>query len=237
MMTLTSTKKNTATDKFVCPFCNKEFVRETSLAKHMCEPKRRWEARDNPNNITAFRLWLEFHTKHMVSSKPKTYRDFTKSSYYTVFVKFVNYCSDIRAINTNFYFNWLIDNKIRVDEWAKDTNYNKFLISYLKTENYLDALSRSIETMIGLAKIEGIQTNDYFRYGNRNKICHNVVNGKISPWVLYHSESGIKFLESVDSSQQKMILDYIDPEPWAARFKRYPETVTQVKELLKKAGY
>jgi hypothetical protein len=55
--------------------------------------------------------------------------------------------------------------------------------------------------------------------------------------MLYHSESGIKLIEDLDESQQKMILDYINPEQWAIKFKRDPSVVVQVKELLKTAGY
>jgi lipid A disaccharide synthetase len=55
--------------------------------------------------------------------------------------------------------------------------------------------------------------------------------------MLYHSESGMKFIEDLDATQQKMIIDYIDPEKWAIKFKRSANIITQVKELLKAAGY
>jgi lipid A disaccharide synthetase len=55
--------------------------------------------------------------------------------------------------------------------------------------------------------------------------------------MLYQSESGVKFLEELDESQQKMIIDYINPEQWAIKFRRNNEMVTQVKELLNAAGY
>ena len=62
-------------------------------------------------------------------------------------------------------------------------------------------------------------------------------SAKISPWMLYQSASGIELLESLDITQQKMILDYINPEQWAIRFKRHADSVSQVKELLNAAGY
>jgi len=34
-----------------------------------------------------------------------------------------------------------------------------------------------------------------------------------------------------------MILDYINPEQWAIKFKRNVGIATQVKDLLKQAGY
>ena len=64
-----------------------------------------------------------------------------------------------------------------------------------------------------------------------------ITAGNISPWMLYQSESGIQLIEDLDESQQKMIIDYINPEQWAIRFKRNSNVVGQVKELLSQAGY
>ena len=59
-----------------------------------------------------------------------------------------------------------------------------------------------------------------------------ITNGKISPWLLYQTDSGLKFLDNIDETQQKIIIDYIDPEKWAIKFKRNPEIVTKIKEEL-----
>jgi hypothetical protein len=163
--------------------------------------------------------------------------DFVKSSYYLAFVKFGIYCSEVNVINVSRYIDWLLSNKIKIDTWTSDTNYTKFLVSYLREEDSMDAVARSIETMLDLATIDKIPAKDVLRYGNRNKICYAITIGKISPWVLYHSESGKKFLDELDETQVKMILDYINPELWAIKFKRNNEIVQQVKGLLHDAGY
>ena len=128
-------------------------------------------------------------------------------------------------------------NQIKIDNWCSNTNYNRFLIQHLKDEDALDAIARSIETTINFAKEENIQSKDYLRYGNRNRVCHLITNGKISPWMLYQSESGVELLSNLDEGQQRLVIDYINPEQWALKFKRNPEQVTQVKELLNAAGY
>lgn len=233
-----NTKKNSVTNTdFTCEFCNRSFQRETTMIKHLCESKRRWQDKDLPGNRIGFQAWVEFYKKNTASKKPKTYVDFTKSAYYLAFVKFGHYCTDIKCINVNRYADWLLRNQIKIDSWCSDTNYNNFLIHFLKDEDPLDAIARSIETTINYAKEENIQSKDYLRYGNRNRICHLITNGKISPWMLYQSTSGIEFIEDLDEGQQRLIIDYINPEQWAIRFKRYPENVFQVKELLNAAGY
>jgi hypothetical protein len=41
----------------------------------------------------------------------------------------------------------------------------------------------------------------------------------------------------MDVTQQQMVLDYIDPERWAIKFKRDADRITEVKELLTQAGF
>jgi hypothetical protein len=207
------------------------------MMKHLCENKRRWQDKDQPGNRIGFQAWVEFYKKNTASKKPRTYVDFTKSAYYIAFVKFGHYCVDIKCINVVRYADWLLKNQIKIDSWCSDTNYTKFLIEYLKTEDPLDAIARSIEATMVISTDSGIETKDCLRYANRNKLAYAVTTGKISPWMLYQSESGVKFLEELDESQQKMIIDYINPEQWAIKFRRNNEMVTQVKELLNAAGY
>jgi hypothetical protein len=131
----------------------------------------------------------------------------------------------------------LLKNSIRIDNWRQDTNYTKFLCEYLRTEDPLDAIHRSIETAIEKAEAEKIQSRDYLRYGNPNNICYEIARGRISPWMLYQSSSGVQFLSTLRDDQQKMIMDYINPEQWALKFNRDPANVKQVKELLNAGGY
>lgn len=238
MTTLKNTKKCSVTKtEFHCEFCDRYFQREQSLMKHVCENKRRYLDKDLPGNRIGFQSWLEFYKRNTASKKTKTYLDFAKSSYYLAFVKFGHYCVGIKCININRYANYLLKNNIKIDSWCSDTNYDKFLIDFLKIEDPLDAIARSIETAIEFSKQENIQAKDYLRYGNRNRICHLITTGKISPWMLYQSESGINFLENMDESQQKFVINYINPEQWALKFMRNSEHVEQVKDLLKQGGY
>lgn len=225
------------TIKFGCEFCNREFMRESTMAKHLCENKQRFLNKDLQGNRIGFQAWLQFYKKNTASKKNKTYDEFIRSAYYTAFVKFGTHCSDINAINISRYVDWLLKNQIRIDTWTTDSVYTKYLIEYLRIEDPLDAIARSVQTTIDLAESEGILARDYLRYGNINKICHNITNGKLSPWMLYQTDSGVKFLDNLNESQVKMVIDYINPELWKIKFNREPENVKQVKELLNAGGY
>ena len=183
-----NTKKTGETESsFQCSFCDRVFQREQTVYTHLCDYKRRWQERGQTANRIGYNAWVSFYKKSNLK-KNISYMDFAKSRYYTAFVKFGHYCSDIKAINTSRYVDWLFDNNIKLHEWCSDVNYNKFLIQYLKDEDPFDAVSRSVETMIDHAKEIEIQGKDCFRYANKNRIVQMIVNGKISPWILYNCE-------------------------------------------------
>lgn len=238
MKILKNTKKPSVTKTdFRCDFCNRYFQKETTLLNHICEQKHRYQDRDRPGNRIGYQTYLEFYKKNTNSKKQKTYIDFSKSAYYIAFVKFGNYCVDIKCINVTFYVNYLLKNNIKIDCWCSDSNYEKFLIEFLKTEDPLDAIARSIETTIDLAKEANIQSKDFLRFGNENRIVHCILNGKISPWMLFQSNSGVELLDRLNELQQQMIIDYINPEQWALKFHRNNEDVVKVRKLLAMAGY
>ncbi len=237
-MTLETMKENLATNKHSCEFCKKEFARERTLVSHICEKKSRWLNKDQAGNRIGFQSWVQFYSKHSMSkTKNKTYEEFINSPYYIAFAKFGSYCVDSKVLNIPRYVEWLLTNQIKIDNWDSDTTYTRFLCEYLRIEDAFDAIYRGVEYCTTLAEIEGIQPNDVFRYINPNRICHGITLGKISPWMLYCSDSGVQLLETLNPSQVTMIHDYINPEQWALKFHRDTNLKQQIRDTLKLAGY
>lgn len=232
-------KKTSETNevKSACEFCGREFKRPSTLHSHICEYKHRWLEKDKQGNRIGFQAWLEFYRKNSTSKKQRTYEEFIKSAYYTAFVKFGAYCFNVNAINVSRFVDWLLKNQVKIDVWNTDTVYTKFLIEYLREEDPFDAIMRSVETTMKLAEEEHILSIDYLRYGNKNKICYAITAGRISPWMLYQSQSGVKFLDGIDETQTKMVIDYINPELWAIKFRRDASVVPNIKEVLLAGGY
>jgi len=223
--------------KYGCEFCKREFLKESTTLRHACEPKRRWLAKDNHGNRIAFQCWLEFYKKNSTGRKNRTQEEFIKSAYYTAFVKFGNYCVSVNAINIPRFTDWLLKNQVKIDNWCSDSTYTKYLIEFLRHEDPFDAIHRSIEKCIEMAEDANIQSHDMLRYGNVNKVCYAITTGRISPWLLYQSDSGTQFLDGLNEGHVKMIIDYINPEQWAIRFKRDAELAKQIKDTLRTAGY
>ena len=220
-----------------CRYCHKSFAKETSLAVHMCEPKRRFQEQNETGVRMGFNAYLKFYEITQGSAKLKTFEDFATSPYYRAFVKFGRYCVDTRAVNPARFIEWLLKNNKKIDHWARDSVYTEYLVGYLPIENVNDALARAMEYGIAWSEESGHPAEDCLRYGNANRAVHAVTTGRISPWIVYNCNSGQKFLSELDATQIAMIWPYIDSEVWMKKFSNYVADQEYVREILHKAGW
>lgn len=222
---------------YTCQYCEKSFQRETSLAVHVCEPKRRYQERDEVGVQIGLQSYLRFYEITQGSARLKTFDDFARSPYYRAFVKFGRYCVAIRAINIPRLIEWLLKNNRKIDHWCRDTVYSEYLQEHLRQETATDALARAMEQAITWSEETGNPDRDYLRFGNSNAICYAITTGRISAWVLYNSDSGTEFLGTLNQEQISMIWPYIDADFWQKRFRDYRADAEYVREMLTKAGW
>lgn len=223
--------------KYTCQYCRKDFVKESSLAVHSCEPRRRRMEKDEAGVRLGFHAYIKFYELTQGSARLKTFDDFADSPYYKAFVKFGRYCVDIKAINPEQFVKWVLKQNKKIDHWAKDTVYTEYLLDYLRVEAVNDALARAIEFGIVWSEESGHPAHDCLRYGNSNKIAYAINTGRISPWIIYNCESGQKFLAELDATQIAMVWPYIDADFWMRKFKDYPADHEYAKDILQKAGW
>lgn len=203
----------------------------------MCEPKRRHLNKDEPGVRLGFQAYIKFYEMMQGSAKLKTYQDFAESSYYLAFVKFGRYCVGVKAIAPARFMDWLLKNKKKIDRWASDQLYTEYLLWYLPIEALDDALARAMEYSIDWAEKTGNPSQDCVRYGNTNAVCYGITTGRLSPWVIYNSESGQKFLSEANEEQLAIIWPYINADVWHKKFHDYPADQEYAKDILKKAGW
>ena len=187
---------------FECGYCKKTFAKETSIAVHMCEPKRRRLSKDDRGVQLGFQAYIKFYEQSQGSAKLKTFDDFCESAYYKAFAKFGRYCVDSKVINPAQFMSWLLKNNKKIDRWASDQLYTEYLVEYLRVEHVNDAVARSIEHSIEWQERTGHPAQDMLRYGNHNALCYDITCGRISPWVIYNSEAGQKFLSDLSTEQR-----------------------------------
>ena len=182
--------------------------------------------------------YLRFYEMTQGSAKLKTYEDFVNSSFYAAFVRFGRHVIAIKAVNPRMYMDWVIKENKKLDHWCKESVYLEYLHNYLRRESVQDAVERALMEMQAYAdQGNGIKNfQDYFRFGNANRICHHICNGRISPWIVFNCDSGVEFLERLNEEHVACILPWIDPDYWQRKFQDYVADTEWTKTVLKEAG-
>lgn len=222
---------------YKCKYCNKSYSKESTLAAHLCQEKRRWQQESETGVQFGFRAYIQFYETTQGSARLKNYADFVDSPYYRAFVRYGRHLVAIRVINSTSFTTWLLKNNKKIDHWCRDSYYEEWLSEYIKKEAVQDALERGLQTMEEYALGDSglADFSHYFKYGNHNRICYHVTTGRISPWVIYNCDSGVQFLESINQEHLAIILPWIDPDYWNRKFKDYVADVEWCRHILKQA--
>lgn len=223
------------TNKIDCKWCGKGFVSERTLSVHMCVKKRRWADREMSHIRLAHRAFQMFYEMNTTAKTSKSIEDFILSQYYEAFVKFGRACQVNEWLEPEKYTQYLIKSGIKLKQWTSDKEYDKYLKQYVKREPGLRALERTIIYLADWAKDTDSDWQNYFGEVSPSRAVHDIRSAKISPWVLYLSETGDKILERLNSEQVEMIEDIIDPPFWMKLFNSNKEEVNQIKQACKDA--
>jgi len=229
---------NQSSPTYRCKYCEKEFRKESSLAVHLCEVKRRWQQERETGVQFGLQAYLRFYEMTQGSAKMKSYTDFVASPYYRAFVKFGRHMVAIRAVNPRAFIDWVIKENKKLDHWCHEKVYLEYLKQYMRKEAVQDALERALKEMQDYAdEHQEFKNgfNDYFRFGNPNRICYHISTGRISPWIVYNCDSGVEFLSNLSEEQIGIVMPWIDPEYWQRKFKDYVADTEWIKEILKEA--
>lgn len=217
---------------YVCEYCNKGYTKESTLAVHMCEKKRRWLQKDEKRVRYGLYAFKRFYTLSAGNKKEKTYEDFVGSPYYNAFVKFGSFLSNVRPLYPERYIDYVVTSGVKLDHWCRDEMYEKYVLEFILKEDVTTALERSVQTMLEWAsENEPAPWNHYFQHVSLNRAVWHIKDGKISPWLILNCSSGKEMLNKFNDEQLGMVYHVINPEHWALRFKRQPKDVELVKEV------
>lgn len=222
---------------YSCQYCQRSFARSASLDVHVCEPKRRRSEQNERGVQLGYQAFLQFYKTTQGSSRLKTFDDFADSSYYRAFVKWGRYCVGIRAVDPEQFLQWLLKHNKKIDQWTRDALYTEYLVAYLRKESAESAVARALEWAIDWSERNQALAEHCLSYGNTNTVCHAIVSGRISAWVVYHCQSGQQLLEALTADQIAMVWPYIDSDIWQRRFQEYPMDCEYAKTLLRQAGW
>lgn len=220
---------------YVCEYCGKGYVKEKTLAVHMCEKKRRALQKNEKRVQVGFYAFQRFYKLSAGAKKEKTYEDFCNSQYYNAFVKFGSFINNVRPLYPDRYIDHVVTSRVRLDHWCRDELYEKYVIDLVLKENMETAVKRSIETMMEWGDEKNSPWNDYFEYVSPNRAVRDIKDGKISPWLMLNCKTGKAMLATFNDEQLGFVAAVIDPQHWALKFKRNVADVATVKEVAKES--
>ena len=99
---------------YVCEYCGSSYVREKTLAAHMCEKKRRALQKDEKRVRHGFYAFGRFYKLSAGNKKEKTYEDFASSPYYNAFVKFGSFISNVKPLYPEKYIDYVVTTKSHI---------------------------------------------------------------------------------------------------------------------------
>ena len=219
-----------------CKWCEKTFRSERTLISHMCPRKRRWADKDMTHCRLGYRVFQMFYEMSTANSKPKTEEDFIRSQYYEGFTKFGRACIFNEWLYPEKYAEYLIKNGVKLADWTKDSTYDKYLLEYVKKETGLRAMERSVMHLVDWGNENDIPWHDYFKIVSTSRAVFDIRACKVSPWILYLSNTGDQLLTRFSDEQIKMIEHVIDANFWMKVFQSNTTEVEQVQETCAAAG-
>ena len=211
-------------------------MKESTLAVHMCEKKRRWLQKDEKRVRYGLYAFQRFYKLSAGAKKEKTYEDFVNSSYYNAFVKFGSFLNNVKPLYPEKYIDYVVTSGVKLDHWCRDEMYEKYVLEFILKEDVHTALERSVQTMVEWADENDAHWNSYFNYVSLNRAVWHIKDGKISPWLILNCKSGKEMLGKFNDEQLSMVYHVINPEHWALRFKRHTLDVQLVKDVAQESG-
>lgn len=217
---------------YVCQYCGTGYTKESTLVTHICEQKRRHLAKNEKHVMLGYQTYVRFFQLTQKAKHIKTYDEFAKSPYYNGFVKFGSFMSNVDPLYPDRYIDFVVTSGVKLDHWARDELYYRYVLDLIKKETAETALERTIKTMIAWAEANNSQWNHYFKYVNSNRAVHDIRDGKISPWLVLNCKTGQEMLSKFNDEQLAMIFETVDPTFWTKRFRMYPADLELVKQVI-----
>jgi len=228
--------KTVVVETFTCEFCKKSFSKESTLAVHMCEKKRRWFNREEKYVRIGHNAYRMFYQLQFPGKTLPTYEKFMNSRQYIDFTKFGKYIIDLNVIRPESFIEFVIKMALPIRDWQAPHVYERYVREISKKETPIAALERNILLMEQWAQDTGEPWIDFFKKINSNLAVSWIRNGRISPWIIYTSKSANDLFIRMNDEQLSLIKEYIEPSFWKAKVKLNKEDVAWLKKELEGVG-
>jgi hypothetical protein len=177
--------------------------------------------------------YQQFYRRSMAQHKLPTMESFEASKLYTAFVRFARHLLDLAAINPMSFVDFLVRTEAPIDKWTHPVYYGTYIRELNKNEGLLAAIERSFIVMEHWAIDAGERWQDFFRLLAPAKAVLWIINGRISPWLLFTASSTPDLLTRLNPEQLRKVEDAIDVAFWTIKLERHQADVEHIRAMLK----
>ncbi len=237
------TKNVVTNNTHQCTYCNKEYKSKSPLEKHLVKCKKKYETpryfkrlehyTDVPIRI-GYYAYLKYYEQF---KSKKTLAQFLNSSEYMGFVRFGKFCISMDTIHIDRFTDYIIEKRLKLDKWVDKSIYTEYIYDLVISEPAIDALERTIRHSVVWGEKNNSDGKDIIRSNNDGIICYYIINGLISPWVLYTSDSGGVFLNNLDNEHLETIWPFVNSKIWELKMNAEPSDVEYMKITLAELGW
>lgn len=221
---------------YKCKYCKKDFVRESTLTGHLCEPKRRFLAKDDKQNRIAYQSWLLFRRLTIANVKhDKPYEEFIVNKYYTDFIKLAQHIIDLNLDDPENFVKFIIMNSVKISDWRKAAVYETYIKDRTKKEPVERAIERTLLNMKAWAEKTHNPWQDYFQTVSAPDAVQDIRMGRISPWCTFATDQGSRLIDRLEPGQIQQLVDYLEPEKWRVKVKRHQQDAEWVQQVFNQA--
>jgi hypothetical protein len=214
-----------------CNYCNKTFSREKSFLTHECNGKKRFEQMKTPIGQAAYASYNQWMKSKRHSEQ--SVNTFTTSRYYATFIRFSEYCIKL-SIDANSFIKFIAQkhNDLLPTLWMNSSVYALYLKHYDDLNDPWDQVIESQNFVEKKAEILECEPDLTFQVMGFRQVLEAVRLKKISPWFLFTSKIGLKFLHSLEKDDYKIIEGVINYEAWSQRFHDNEKLVLELQAIL-----
>jgi hypothetical protein len=221
---------------YKCKYCQKDFVKESTLVKHLCEQKRRVLAKDEKQNRIAYQSWLMFRRLTISNVKhDKPYEDFAVNKYYMDFMKLAKHIIDLNLEDPTGFVKFILMNSVPIRDWTKAVVYESFVKDRTKKEPVERAIERSVLNMKAWAEKTGNNYQEYFQKVSTPDAVQDIRMGRISPWCTFATDQGSRLIDRLEPGQVEALIEYMEPKSWRVKVKRQVHDAEWVQLVFNKA--
>lgn len=181
--------------------------------KHRC---KEMERADEMLTINGRRAYAHYsHWMETQNRKIPVMETFMISSYYTSFIKFSQWAYDMSIPNVKKYIDVMVKGKIAPALWRRDEAYSIFLEWFDKISSPLDQVSDSIDTIRQLSAGLECEAQEVFQHMRVGEMLQLIQQRKLSPWLLFCSNSFKLWVAALDSDDRSLLMDTIGISAWS----------------------